>query len=81
MRGLQIPRQRDACLPPPSNLGCVARGAPSTVRERTGTLMQGLILLGVLAGLSLATIIASLREAMTTGGGAANASACGEEGA
>lgn len=42
----------------------VQRGAPSAVRERTGALMQGLILLGVLCGLSLSTVIASVREAL-----------------
>ena len=39
-----------------------ARRAAPVVRERTGTVMQGLLLLGVLLGLSLSTVIARVRE-------------------
>ena len=39
-----------------------ARNAPAAVRERTGALMQGMILIGVMCGLAFSTIIATVRE-------------------
>ena len=38
-----------------------ARGVPGAVRERTGTVMQGLVLTGVLLGLALSTVVAEAR--------------------
>ena len=52
---------------------CAAqRQAPQAVHERTGTIMQGLVLLGVLLGLAVSTIIANVRESVAAAG-AANA--------
>ena len=39
-----------------------ARKAPRAVRERTGTVMQGLILVGITFGLGLSTAVARVRE-------------------
>ena len=46
-----------------ADMRAVRRGASSAVRERTGTYMQFLLLLGVLVGISLSAGIASAREA------------------